>query len=106
MSHNKRLFTRRRAVLLLILAAVVGCAALAVSSLHSLLERQRRAERRAAELSVEERLKVARRLADGYVADRLAARARLERQLTQQAVALCGEVRVFLQASLLGREAR
>lgn len=98
--------TRRRAVVLALLAAVVGCGAAAGFFLHSLLLRQRSVERQTAEADVARLLAAGRRLADEYTLQGVAARERLQRQLSRQAAALCGEVQVFLQAALVGRQER
>ncbi|MDR0869145.1 MAG: hypothetical protein LBP75_11865 [Planctomycetota bacterium] len=97
---------RRRLVWLVILAALVGCFVAAGSVVQTLLARQRANERTRAERVVHELLAQARRLADDYVGEQLAAREKTASALAAQAAARLGEMQAFLQSAAVSREAR
>ncbi|GHS91626.1 hypothetical protein FACS1894139_12390 [Planctomycetales bacterium] len=97
---------RRRLVWLVILAALIGCFVAAGSVVQTLLTRQRANERTRAERVVHELLAQARRLADDYVGEQLAAREKTANALAAQAAARLGEMQAFLQSAAVSREAR
>lgn len=99
-------FTRKRLIMWLLFCASVGCVLAAVNAVQSLLAQQVVTEREKAATQVQEFLLQAARITADYQREFMTLHEQTARQLTQNAGALCGELQVFLQAALVGHEAK